>query len=135
MTNRDREEQARTRRTIGVEGEKVPFEWTRKNIRPARICKWTGESSATNRLSQIVPLLGRFRGHDAIVLEIVTHGGDHRDFLHAIFYAIRDCQSNVSSSFFFNNYQISRRNGFLINNATGIWDYIVMMIGDLFAEE
>lgn len=80
MTNRDREEQARTRRTIGVEGEKVPFEWTRKNIRPARICKWTGESSATNRLSQIVPLLGRFRGHDAIVLEIVTHGGDHRDF-------------------------------------------------------
>lgn len=37
--------------------------------------------------------------------------------------------------FFFNNYQISRRNGFLINNATGIWDYIVMMIGDLFAEE
>lgn len=56
-------------------------------------------------------------------------------FLHAIFYAIRDCQSNVSSSFFFNNYQISRRNGFLINNATGIWDYIVMMIGDLFAEE
>lgn len=37
--------------------------------------------------------------------------------------------------FFFNNYQISRRNGFLINNATGIWDYIVIMIGDLFAEE
>lgn len=57
-----------------------PIRMDAKNIRPARICKWTGESSATNRLSQIVPLLGRFRGHNAIVLEIVTHGGDHRDF-------------------------------------------------------
>lgn len=137
MTNRDREEQARTRRTIGVEGEKVPFEWTRKNIRPARICKWTGESSATNRLSQIVPLLGRFRGHDAIVLKIVTHGGDHRDFFTRDF--LRHTWLSIECFFFFffffNNYQISRRNGFLINNATGIWDYIVMMIGDLFAEE
>ena len=78
MSNRDRVQQARTRRTIGEEGEKVPFRWTRKkkrkNARPARIRKWTGESSATNRLSQIVLLRGRFRGHRAIVLEIVTHG-------------------------------------------------------------
>lgn len=103
MTNRDREEQARTRRTIGVEGEKVPFEWTRKNIRPARICKWTGESSATNRLSQIVPLLGRFRGHNAIVLEIVTHGGDHRDFFFytCFFNVIVDRMFHSLSFFFF----------------------------------
>lgn len=66
---------------IGEEGEKVPFRWDAKNACPARIRKWTGESSATNRLSRIVLLRGRFRGHRAIVLEIVTHGGDAGDFL------------------------------------------------------
>lgn len=44
-----------------------------KNARPTRIRKWTRESSATNRLSEIVPVGGRFRRYHAIVLEIVTH--------------------------------------------------------------
>lgn len=53
-----------------------PIPMDAKNARPARIHKWTRESSATNRLSQIVLLRGRFRGHNAIVFENVTHGGN-----------------------------------------------------------